>query len=81
MTDQPKTINRSTYLQALGLYTLGHRYNQKADECGDELAKLLGFEGRDDSDAGHIVDALWGERPFDEALKLSGITIADDPKL
>lgn len=75
MTDAPKTISRSTYLQALGLYTMAHHHNQKADEFGNELVRLLGFEGINDGDAGHISDAVYGDRAFDEALKLSDITV------
>ncbi len=78
MSDEKKKISRATYLQAFGLYTLGRKYDEKLDEVGDELTKLLGYENRNDGDAGHIADSLWGARPFDEALKLSGIEVAED---
>jgi len=79
MSDTPKkTISRTTYLQAFGLYTLGRKYDEKLTEVGDELTKLLGFEGPNDSDAGHIADSLWGDQSFDEALKLTGIEVSED---
>jgi hypothetical protein len=79
MTDAPNTITRSTYLQALGLFTVAKRHTEKAEEFSDELCKLLGFNDRNDNSAGHLSDAVWGMGQFDEALKLSGITVTDEP--
>jgi hypothetical protein len=75
MTDTPKTINRSTYLQALGLYTLASIHRAKVDDAREELLRLLGVENN-----GHIDDEIYSpNRGFDEALKLEGFTVADDP--
>ncbi len=70
-----KTISRSTYLQALGLYTLASIHRQKVDDAREELVRLLGVENN-----GHIDDEIYSpNRGFDEALKLEEIAITDEP--
>jgi hypothetical protein len=74
--DATKMITRTTYLQALGLFTMAHRHRTKADEFQKELATLLGV---DPHDSGHVSDAIYDDRrTFDEALKLEGFTVEGD---
>lgn len=70
MADEPKKISRAIYLQALGLFTLGHSYSERADEVRNELAQVLGA----DVDS-CISDEMYryGKADFDEALKKEGI--------
>ena len=61
-------IDRETYLQALGLHTLGRKHFLAAFEAEAEMNKVLGIE--DDRLGGHLSDSIAGERfGFDEALK------------
>lgn len=69
-----KCIDRSTYLQALALYTLAFNKIKSAEECKTELCKLLGLDEREYEDS-HISDAIFGSQGFDEALKLSKISV------
>lgn len=72
---ETKTISRSMYLQALGLFTLGHSYSERADEARKELALLLGI----DPD-GHLSDAMYsyGKADFDEAFKREGLIMEEE---
>ena len=75
---EPRTISRSIYLQALGLFTLGHSYSERADEARKELAQLLGTELD-----GHLSDEMYsfGKADFDEAFKKEGLVVeAGDAK-
>ena len=69
-----KTISKETYLQALGLHHLARLHYRKGEEFDKALCSLLGLEW-----GGHISDSAYGERDFDEALKLSEIVVEDKP--
>lgn len=83
MTIEPKTITRSTYLQALGLFTMAVNHSRKYSEFKDELLRTLGFDPDDWSNGGDSIgDATWGgqdDPSFDEALKKDGIAVSDEP--
>jgi hypothetical protein len=69
-----RKISHNTYLQALGLFTLGQSHAKKTEECREELEKLLEADHY-----GHISDALYESdgnmRDFDAALTLEGIEV------
>ena len=67
-----RKICHSTYLQALGLFTMATQHAQKAEEFSTELTKLL-----DATPYGHITDAIYDGRlkDFDAALKLEKIEV------
>ncbi len=79
---ETKTISRATYLQALGLFTLGHSYSERADEVRKELRQLLQIG---DELGDHVTDEMYayGHADFDDALKREGISVeggADGPQ-
>jgi hypothetical protein len=68
-----RKISHNTYLQALGLFTLGRQHVKKADDCREAIDALL-----DLSPFGHVSDALYDgetERDFDAALMLEDIEV------
>lgn len=72
---ETKTVSRSMYLQALGLFTLGHSYSERSDEIRKELALLLGT----DPDS-HLSDEMYssGKADFDEAFKREGLAVEEE---
>ena len=72
---QPKrTISRSTYLQALGLFTLANKRAIESKVAEAELARLLGYG--DDPYAGCVSDEIFEDRPkFDQALARENIVV------
>ena len=76
---ETKTISRSTYLQALALFTMGRRRYFEARAFETELGKLLGIAD-DMSYAGHVSDAMYesGDGNFDVALEREGVVVAQD---
>lgn len=76
MTKETKTITRSTYLQALGLFTLATTHMRRVDESREELMRLLGIE-----DNGHIDDEIYSpQHGFDKALDLEGVKVEPETK-
>jgi len=66
-------ISRSTYLQALGLFSLARKHQLKVVEFSKELDSLLNIEN------GHVSDAVYDEaKGFDEALKRDGIEVEEN---
>ncbi len=74
METEKRTISRATYLQALGLFTLGHSYSERCDEVRKELAGVLGL----DVDS-HVSDEMYtyGKADFDEALSKENIVVEE----
>lgn len=79
--DEPKTISRTTYLQALGLYTMACRLQQDADRFNTELNKMLGLDAPTFTDS-RVSDGIYSRpaEPFDLVLEYSKITVESEPK-
>lgn len=74
---KPKTarhINRQTYLQAVGLFTIAREHQKKCVEAEKALAALLGVKD-DGGYCGHLSDEIYGDGDFNAALKREGIAI------
>lgn len=68
MKEPTKWISRERYYQALGLFTVGRNFTEKADEAVQELRAVL----KEKDEWGHANDAVYGSRTFPELLKLLG---------
>jgi hypothetical protein len=65
-------ISYEDYLKARGLHLLASQAREQADAYSKALSDLLGLEH---NHGHHVEDAVWGDRDFDEALKLEKITV------
>ena len=73
---EPKTISRSTYLQALGLYTMASRLQQDVDRFNVEMNRMLGLDAPDFQDS-LLSDGIYARPPgsFDHILQNCEITV------
>lgn len=69
--EQLKYMTTAHYLQALGLFTLGNKHTKEANDICDALAEILGTDPN-----GHVSDAIYGSRDFEELIKLTGWKVA-----
>lgn len=69
-------ISQDDYYKAKGLHLLATEAMREADKYRASLISLLGFE--DVNDGGHIDNAVYGYKDFDEALKLENVTVETD---
>lgn len=76
---EPKTISRSTYLQALALYTMASRLQQDVDRFNIEMNKVLDLDGPTFSDS-RLSDGIYARptEPFDLILGYVNITVEPD---
>lgn len=67
-----KTIDRDTYLKALGLFTLAVTHARKAEEFEKALNMMLGL-----ARGSQFSDEIYQDAPnnFDDALKREKITV------
>jgi hypothetical protein len=65
-------ISYDEYLKAKGLHLLASQARAQADTYSKALSELLGLEH---NQGHHVEDAVWGDRDFEEALKLEKITV------
>lgn len=75
--NEPRTIDRDTYLKALAMCVMSNDLYYQAREMQLRLEEMLGTE-----DGSHISDTVYSGSKvrvaeFDEALKREGITVAD----
>lgn len=73
---EPKTITRSEYLQALGLYTMACRLQQDVERYNIEMNKILGQDPPTFQDS-RLSDGIYSRppEPFDLVLGYAGITV------
>lgn len=69
---KPAKISRTTYMQALALYTVATKHYVRCREMEMELCELLGFE---DNYAGCISDEIYEDGDFDRGLKREKIAV------
>lgn len=74
--NEPKTITRSEYLQALALYTMASRLQHDVDRFNIEMNKILNLSGPEFSDS-RISDGIYARppEPFDLVLSYVNITV------
>lgn len=78
MKETTRTITRTEYLAALGLFMLAGRRTDDAEKALAECAEVLGT-GQD-----YLSDAIWGdsarsEEGFDNVLAQEGISVEVKP--
>jgi len=79
MTDEPKKIDRDTYLKALGLFTLAHQHSLKTYEFEAAMLAMIGLDAEDARIGGsHISAAIYStdeKVDFNEVLKRDGYIV------
>lgn len=71
-----KTISRSRYLQALGLFTLAQRAYRQSREYEAGMGEVLGLPDEGGVYFGVVSDAISNDEDFDRALKRAGLVVA-----
>lgn len=75
-----KTISRTTYLQVLGLLSLGHHHSMKAYEFEAGLKDMLDMTDDIGSGFCHLTDEMYSTKTapdFEEAINRAGIVVED----
>lgn len=77
--NEPKTITRSEYLQALALYTMASKCQVDAERFEIEMNKVLGLEGPEFTGS-RVSDGIYARPQESFDLILSYVKIAVEPE-
>lgn len=77
--NEPKTITRSEYLQALALYTMACKCQADAERFEIEMNKVLGLDGPEFTGS-RVSDGIYSRPQESFDLVLSYVEIAVEPE-